>query len=61
MTFQSWLAMGGYAAYVWPAYALALVLLGGAALLSIRDYRRAKRQLDGQMGRQRAPRATEMR
>lgn len=29
MDWQTFLAMGGYAVYVWPAYALALVLLAG--------------------------------
>ncbi len=28
----SWLAMGGYAAFVWPAYAVAAAVLGGLAL-----------------------------
>ncbi len=32
------LAMGGYAAFVWPAYGLTIVVLGGMALLSWRRY-----------------------
>ncbi len=32
-------AMGGYAAYVWPAYALALIVIGGVALASLRTLR----------------------
>jgi heme exporter protein D len=35
-------AMGGYAAYVWPAYALSLVGLAIAALLTLRAHARAK-------------------
>jgi heme exporter protein D len=31
--------MGGYAVYVWPAYALATAVLGGLALHSWRAYR----------------------
>ena len=38
------LEMGGYAAYVWPAYALAAVVLIVNAILPLR---RLRRQLDG--------------
>jgi len=31
---MSWLAMGGYAAFVWPAYGIALLVLGGLAFAS---------------------------
>jgi heme exporter protein D len=34
-----WLAMGGYAGFVWPAYGLAALVLGGIALLSWRRHR----------------------
>jgi heme exporter protein D len=34
----AFLAMGGYAGFVWPAYGLALAVLGGLALLSWRRY-----------------------
>jgi heme exporter protein D len=30
----AWLAMGGYAAFVWPAYGIAALVLGGLALVS---------------------------
>ena len=40
-----WLAMGGYAAYVWPAYGLAVVIIGGLALASILSSRAARREL----------------
>ena len=35
----AYLAMGGYAAFVWPAYAIALVVLGGIVVQSWRRYR----------------------
>ncbi|HEY1795007.1 MAG TPA: heme exporter protein CcmD [Stellaceae bacterium] len=41
-----YLAMGGYAAFVWPAYAVALVVLGGIAIQSWRRYRASRRALD---------------
>lgn len=44
--FQSWAQMGGYAAFVWPAYAVALVVLGGAAAQSWRRYRASVRDLE---------------
>ena len=40
-----WLAMGGYAAYVWPAYGVAAVVIGGLALVSILSARAARREL----------------
>jgi heme exporter protein D len=40
-----WLAMGGYEAYVWPAYAVAVVVIGGLALVSILSARAARREL----------------
>jgi heme exporter protein D len=43
---MQYLAMGGYAAFVWPAYAVALVVLGGLAVQSLRAYRRNLRQLE---------------
>jgi heme exporter protein D len=36
-----WLAMGGYAGFVWPAYGLAAFVLGGVALFSWRRHRRS--------------------
>ena len=38
--------MGGYAAYVWPAYGIALLVLGGMSWTSIANYRRTRRALD---------------
>ena len=34
-----WLQMGGYAAFVWPAYGIAAIVLGGMTLHSWRRYR----------------------
>lgn len=33
------LAMGGYGAFIWPAYGLTAVVLGGLAVVSIRGVR----------------------
>ncbi|MDE2196468.1 MAG: heme exporter protein CcmD [Gammaproteobacteria bacterium] len=51
---KSWhefISMGGYAAFVWPAYGIALVVLAVNALLPGRRQRQLLREL-----RQRAPR-----
>ena len=42
---SEFLAMGGYGAYVWPAYATTLIGLGAAALATWRAYRAAQRRL----------------
>ena len=46
MSITSWAAMGGYAAFVWPAYGVALALLGGIGLQSWLRYRRSMRDLE---------------
>jgi heme exporter protein D len=38
-------AMGGYAAYVWPAYGISFVGIAAAVLLTLRSYSRAKARL----------------
>ena len=38
-------AQGGYAVFIWPAYAASLVGIGAAVILTLRDYGRAKRRL----------------
>jgi len=38
-------AMGGYAAYIWPAYGVSFVGLGAAIVLIWRAYRHARRAL----------------
>ena len=40
-----WLWMGGYAGFVWPAYAVAALVLGGLAGQSWRRHRRSSREL----------------
>jgi heme exporter protein D len=42
----SFLAMGGYAAYVWPAYGLTVIVLVGLLLWSLGAYRRRQRELE---------------
>ncbi len=39
------LAMGGYAAYVWPSFAVSILGIGGILAATLRDYARAKRRL----------------
>ncbi|HYZ40529.1 MAG TPA: heme exporter protein CcmD [Stellaceae bacterium] len=39
-------AMGGYAIFVWPAYGVALAVLGGLAVQSWRRYRASLLALD---------------
>jgi heme exporter protein D len=38
-------AMGGYAAYVWPAYGASFVGIASAVVLILRSYARAKTHL----------------
>jgi len=45
-----WLAMGGYAAFVWPAYLIALTGLGGLLLLALRAHGRAVQALEAKAG-----------
>jgi len=44
------LAMGGYAAFVWPVYALAVAVLVGLLLVSLRQLRRGEADLAAQRG-----------
>ena len=44
-TIQDFLAMGGYAAFVWPAYALAAIVLVGLLAISLRQLRKAESEL----------------
>jgi heme exporter protein CcmD len=39
---MQFLQMGGYAAFVWPAYGVTVLGLGGAVALTLRAYFRAK-------------------
>jgi len=42
---NGFLSMGGYAAYVWPAYGLAAIVLIGLLVVSLRRLRRAEAEL----------------
>ncbi len=44
-TIQTFVAMGGYAGFVWPAYALAAILLVGLLTVSLRQLRKAETEL----------------
>ena len=41
----SFLAMGGYAAYVWPAYGISIVVLTAATWLSLRARQELRRRV----------------
>mgnify|MGYP006424159547 CR=1 FL=1 len=56
---QDFFAMGGYAAYIWPAYGLAALVMLGLLIGSLRRLRVVQRQLralegGSGMGRRRA-------
>ena len=38
----TYVAMGGYAVFVWPAYAIAAAVLGGLTIQSWRRYRASR-------------------
>ena len=42
---STFFAMGGYGAYIWPAYGVSVLLLGAAVVMTWRAYARAKAQL----------------
>lgn len=48
---SEFLEMGGYAAYVWPSYGLALVVLVGNWLVALRRRRAVVRRLAGRRQR----------
>ncbi len=39
------LAMGGYARFVWPAWGVAVIVLGGLLVESLMTYRKRRREL----------------
>ncbi|HEX6978005.1 MAG TPA: heme exporter protein CcmD [Alphaproteobacteria bacterium] len=43
--FSTWLAMGGYAAFVWPSYAITAALLIGLLVVSLWNLRRGEAEL----------------
>ncbi len=42
---SAFLSMGGYAAFVWPAYAVSVLGLAGMVALTVASYRRAKERV----------------
>ena len=50
MSFSTWVGMGGYAIFVWPAYGIAAAALGLLAAVTLRRYRMAQRRLARMMG-----------
>ncbi len=49
---DKFLAMGGFAQYVWPAYAAFFVILAGDVLATVVRRRRVLRELRGRLARQ---------
>lgn len=45
MNWTQYFAMGGYAAYVWPAYGVSLVALVGAVIWALVSWRRTRAEL----------------
>ena len=43
---ENFLAMGGYARFVWPAYGVAVAVLLWMLVDSVGSYRRTRRELD---------------
>lgn len=44
-TIGHFFAMGGYARFVWPAYATAVIVMGGLLAESLSTYRKRQREL----------------
>ena len=42
---KEFLSMGGYAGFVWPAYALALIVIGALGVQSARSLRTLRREV----------------
>lgn len=63
---SAFLAMGGYAGYVWPTYILAVVVMVAVLVASVRSARRHERELEAAQSlrpgrrRNRAPAAEEV-
>ena len=53
MDWSTFFAMGGYAEYVWPAYVMAVVVLGGLVVSSLR-FRRERQRLLAALGEEKA-------
>jgi heme exporter protein D len=55
---HSFFHMGGYAAYVWPSYALTFLVLIVNVVAARRELRAAQRQARARLARARAPEST---
>ncbi len=42
---EEFFRMGGYAAFVWPAFAVAIAIMTGLLIQSVAPYRRRQREL----------------
>lgn len=58
-TLQGFFAMGGYAIYVWPAYAVFFIVLIADTLSPIIRRRRVLRELNARLARQSARQAAQ--
>lgn len=56
----SFLSMGGYGAYVWSSYALALLVMGGLYVLSRHELQQHEKTLQALRQREAADRRDEM-
>ena len=45
MSIMTYLEMGGYAAYVWPAYGISLLGIGGMVFWTLHGFRQVSRKL----------------
>jgi heme exporter protein D len=43
---RDYLAMGGYAAFIWPAFALSFIVLVGLMVTSLKNLKASERALD---------------
>jgi heme exporter protein D len=43
---SAFFAMGGYAAFVWPAYAISIGVLTAMVVATLRAYRRARKKIE---------------
>jgi heme exporter protein CcmD len=48
---MSFWAMGGYGAFIWPAYAVSALGIGGAVIWTLKAYGEAKARLKSLEGR----------
>jgi heme exporter protein D len=53
---SEFLAMGGYAQFVWPAYGVTFIVMVGILIQSLRSYRSRQRELDRLQGERRGGR-----